>query len=531
MSENQSELIDLKGLWRLYRSKWRFFAVSIVICGALGFLFSLRILPKYEIKGSLMLNEDQSSLGAMFSGGLSGVSDLIGGNANGEDEVQVIQSHSLLSEVVRKLGLERMHYKRLRPTVYQLLYDDYQVDVIPGDDINTDTLRTKLRCVVKVTDSGSADLTITAKGKDIFSQTGLTMPAEAHTDYGTFTLVATDRFKPGESFKNRIEIMSPGTAAEELREAISVGLASKNSQIIEFQMYSGNVAYAIDVINAIMDTYIARTESEQVRRNSSMTTFLQSRLNEVRRELDKTEIELTTLKETSGITGLATMTDAVNERLAAAEEAATTARVNSEIASLTLQMVKESFKENSLIPLNGDSPEIAQMISSYNDMILRRNTIIQSARPDNSAVQRLDEQIAAMRENLLSTLEVVVKRAKEYQVEYEKILGQMTGEISRIPQMEYDLHDIYRKRTIEEQVYLFLAQKLEETSMLMGTMDSQATIIDKAYALDEDKAMSPMVIMVLAIFFGLMIPPVWLYFFKPAAKGAGGKPSAENRPE
>lgn len=529
MSENQSELIDLKGLWRLYRSKWRFFAISIVICGAIGFLFSLRILPKYEIKGSLMLNQEQSSLGAMFSGSLSGVSDLIGGNANGEDEVQVIQSHSLLTEVVKELGLERMHYKRLRPTVYQLLYNDYPVDVIPGDDINTDTLRTKLRCTVKVSDSGNADLTILAKGKEIFSGSGLTMPAEAKTDYGTFTLVATDKFKPGDSFKNRIEIMSAGTAAEELREAISIGLASKNSQIIEFQMFSSNVAYSIDVINAIMNTYIARTESEQVRRNASMTTFLQTRLNEVRRDLENTEVELTNLKETSGITGLATMTDAINERLAAAEEAATTARVNSEIASLTLQMVKESVKEASLIPLQGDSPEIAQMISTYNDLILRRNSIVQSARPDNSAVQRLDEQISAMRDNLLSTLEVVVKRTKEYQVEYEKILSQMTGEIGRIPQIEYDLHDIYRKRTIEEQVYLFLAQKIEETSMLMGTMDSQATIIDRAYALDEDQAMSPLVIMVLAIFFGLMIPPVWLYFFKPAESKA--ETESENRPE
>lgn len=519
MSENQSEIIDIRGLLRTYRSKWYVFAVSVLLCGIIGYLFTLRILPKYEVKASIQLNDSQT-FGSMISGGLSGVSDLLGGNANGEDEVQVIASHSQLTEVARRLGLDRMRYRRLRPTVYQMMYKDYPIDIVPGSDIKVDTLSSQILCMVKVDDSGKAEVTMQAKGNELFSGSNLDLPAEMKTSYGTFSLVATDHFVAGESFKNRITINSYSQAAENLREYVNIGLAAKNSQIVEFQMFSDNTDYAIDVINTIIAAYINRTEETRLRENSAMAQFLQDRLDLITASLDKTETQIAQLQENRGIGSIAEFTTGIYERLAAAESAMTSAQVNYEMAALTLQMVRESAKDNSLIPLQGDSEEITRAITSYNNLVLRRQSVEQSAKADNSAIQRLDEQILALRANLIASLESLVRHTLEFKNEHEKIFKELMAQIDKLPKAEYDFRSIIRQRTIQEEIYVFLLQKQEETAMLLNNMDSRATIIDPAYALNEDQATSPMVIMIIAIFFGLMIPPVWFYFFKPKAKKA-----------
>lgn len=507
MSNNQSEIIDIGGLFRQYLKKWYYFAISVVVCGVLGYLFSLTVLPKYEVKASIQLNDNQT-FSSMISGGLSGVADILGGNASGEDEVAVITSHTILTETARKLGLDRMHYKRLRPTVYQLLYKNYPVDIIPGDDINIDTLRTEILAKIEMKKSGAVELTMEARGDEIYSSKNLDLPAEIKTDYGTFSVVTTDSYTEGASFKNKIRINSFGQAGENLREQVNVGLAAKNSQIINFQMYTENVGFGVDVINTMIESYIHRADEQRIRDNNAMSAFLAERLDLIMASLSQTETALTGMKEGQSITGLTAEGKFLYERIASAESALTEKQVEYEMSRLALQMVRASAEDNSLIPLQGENPAVAQLIASYNNAVMRRMSVEESAKPDNAALQRINEQITSLRNNIIETLETQVKRSQEVMKEYERIYSGVRDEIGAMPQAEQDFHSLYRQRTIQEQIYVFLLQKQEETAMLLNNMDAKATVIDPAYALNEDMSMSTVVIMVIAIFFGLMIPPV-----------------------
>ena len=514
MSEKQSEIIDLGGIFRQYLSKWHYFLISVIVCVGIGFLFTLRILPQYEVNARIRLN-DQQGFSSMISGGLSGVTDLIGGgNANGEDEVEVIMSHTVLTEVVRNLGLEKTHLKRLYPTVYDLMYTNYPVDVVIGDDIQLDTLRTELMFRIHVKDSGKANVTLQGAGRELYSGSDLTLPAELSTDYGTFSVVPTEHFISGEGFKNKILVNSYGQAAENLREIISVGLADKNSQIIELQMFSSNVRYGIDVVNTIIDEYLKMVRGQKESENMSIARFLQERIEMVRENLDRTEIEMTSLREKNGISSQEALANEIAERLSETEKTMIQYQVSYEMALLTLQMVRESAKDNSLIPLQGDNEAIAQLILSYNNCVMRRMAVEASAKEDNVALQRLDGQILSMRENLINTVETSVKRAEELKNEYENRFAEIRKELESMPKAEYELYSVLRQRTIEEELFIFLLKKQEETAMLLSNIDSEATIIDKAYSPNEDFSTSGLVVLLVAFCFGMLIPPVWLYVRK-----------------
>lgn len=512
MSEKQqSEIINIGAILRQYLSKWYYFVASAAICVVLGFVFSLTILPSYEVKARIRLDGD-SGFSSMISGGLSGVTDLIGGgNTDANDELQVVTSHTVLSNVVKELGLEKMYFKRLRPTVYAPIYGKQSVVLNVCDDIKLDTLRTTLQFSLNVNKLGLVDVLVEGAGREIFEANDLTLPAEFHTDYGTFTLAATDKFPMGQSFKNKILLNSYGQAAENLRQEINVGLANKNSQIVDFQMFTPNIKYGVDVVNTVIAEYFNAVKVQQEMRNMATARFLTERIGVVRENLDKTEIEMTSLKEKNGISSLTALSSELAERISETEKTMITYQVSYEMAELTLKMVRESAKDNSLIPVQGDNEAIAQLIQSYNNCVLRRMSVGGSAKPDNIALQRLDEQILSLRKNLISSVESAVQRAEELKNEYEGRYREILHELESMPKAEYDLYSIMRQRTIEEELFVFLLKKQEETAMLLSNIDSRATIIDKAYAPNENHATSTMIILVVSFLFGLVIPPVWFY--------------------
>lgn len=509
MSNKQSDIIDIGGIMRRYLKKWHYFAISVVVCGVLGYLFTLTILPKYEIKASIQLNEN-SSVSAMISGGVSGVTDLLAGNVSGQDEIEIIMSHSVLSEAVHKLGLERMHYKRLRPTVYSMLYKDYPVDILPGDNINLDTLRTTITAKVEMKSSGKIELDMKTADEEIYSSDNLALPAEISTKYGKFNVVTTPHYTSGSTFRNKIIINSAGQVAEELRELLNVGLAAKNSQIINFLFYAENIDYGRDLVNSVIETYLKRAEDMRLRENNALDQLLSDRIALVSSQLAVAEDNVTANLEKSGFAYLSLHGDkgSLMERIAVAEKDYTDRLIQYEMMKMMDEMVKASIKDNSLIPLQGSSEMVSQLISGYNNTLLRRTSMAQSAKPDNVALQRLDEQIDILQRNLMKTIETQVKRTQELMKEYEGIYNNMIAEVGTIPESIQNERTLTRERSILEQTYVFLLKKREETAMIRSQLDPQATIIDSAYALNEDKALSTLVIMTLAIFLGLMIPPV-----------------------
>lgn len=530
MNNNQSEFIDIKDLLQKCRSKWYLIVLSGVVFGLFGLLYTLLLQPKYEVKASMQL-QDTHNFSAMISGGLSGVADFLGGNVDGEDEVTIATSHSVLSQVCLQLGINKMHYKRLRPLVYQIQYPKYPIDVVPGPDMLVDTLRSQIMFKVSVNKAKRADVLIMAGGNEIYSADDKTLPLSAVTDWGTFVITPTEHFDKVEATKYKITLTSPSLAAVELREIINVGLAAKNSNIIEFQMFSPNVKYAVDIVNTIMAKYMLRAENQLLAENNSMARFLEKRIAQASESLQKTEQEIVSTRSRKALASLAMGGQTFGERLAKAEADMQQRQMGLEMTKLTIELVQAAAADKGLIPLQGDNATIGALITPYNNAVMRRLQMENSAKPDNAALIRLDEQIEEMRDNILSTLQVSLKQSQEAFDKYMGIYNAIMTEVGDIPAYEYDAHAIYRTREIEEQIYVFLLQKQEETAMLLSRLDGSALVIDPAYSPYEDMTTKPVIIIFAAVICGMLIPPVWFYFRRNAQYPAMRKPEEDDEDE
>jgi len=506
MSKKQSEIIDISGLLRNYAAKWYWFVISVVCCCALGYLYSKTVRPEYEVRANIRLAEDSKN-SKFMAGGLSGVSDLLGGNANAADEVDILMSHTVLRNVVRDMELNRVHTVRLMPMIHRYAYNNFPVDVVPDSAIDIDTLRTALTFKIKVAKNGRADVKCLVRNKAILKEKGLSLPQTLSTPYGKFTVLLTPDYTKGKEVNTTVSIVNFDVAAESLRSSVSAGLASKRSQIISLQMITDNENYAIDVLNTLMEKYNERTIGEQEEQTSATAEFLNRRITALRGDLNRIEKEIADYKENNSIADIKEDGVIIYERMKETERSRQEAEISLRLNEVTLDMVRESAKDNSIIPLQGGETAVA-LIREYNNLVLRRMRMLESARPDNPALVSLEEQIRTSRANLISTLQTAVERQRQVVDQFRNLYNTTIAQVSGIPAQEKTFYAMERERKIQEEIYLFLLQKQEENAILLSNIAPRGVVVDQAYSLNEDNSMSTKAILLMAFVFGLLIPPV-----------------------
>ena len=58
-TQKKSEFIDVSAIVREYVSKWYWFAISVVVCVALGWLATKVIKPKYAVNANVLISQDE----------------------------------------------------------------------------------------------------------------------------------------------------------------------------------------------------------------------------------------------------------------------------------------------------------------------------------------------------------------------------------------------------------------------------------------------------------------------------------------
>ena len=512
MSKNKkSEYFDLKGLLDNYRKHWWWFAVSAVLCVGAAYLYTRAKAPEYMVQANVIVRQDNTSQFAT----MSGIGDLFGTSANIDDEVFIINSHTVLRNVAKDLGINVTHYVRTGFLKKQLAYPEFPVQVSAAPGV-ADTLMTTLQFKITVTPKMKADITVKKSGKTITDVEDLTLPARVKTSYGVFTVSATPSFPrtSDDDLKTNIFFSGYDIAAEDLAENITSYQADRHSNMICLQLKTSNTEYGQAVLNAIINKYNELGLAESSRQGEQTAAFIDSRLAMITGDLSNAESEIQDYKQDHGIVDVG-QEAAYNMQLrGTAERALVDAQTRGEIIKMTRDFLTQPQNQYELIPISTEIPSAAASIGQYNNMIVRRMDLMQNAKANNQALRQLDTQIDALRAAINTSLDRAYQTSqvaiREARAEANKALGRLGS----IPAQEREFLNLKRNQEVKQQLYLFLLQRREETAMILANAIPKGRIVDDAYALSEPLGLGRKAILFIAFILGLCIPPVLLYLKK-----------------
>lgn len=506
MAQKQSDFIDVRALLTEYVSKWYLFLISVVVCVALGFVYTKIQKPLYEVRSNVLISQENSNPVS----NLGGLGDLFGASGYVDDEIFIISSHTVYSDVVRILGLDVQQVVKTGIMQHELAFPEQPLEITVPAGL-TDTLRSGISFEMKISPNGKGKMTIKYKKEKIVKNQEFTLPYTAKTPVGDITFARGVAFPADKKLDVTVTIASPSAVAEDLSRVIGCEVASKQSNVIEMNIKTTNVVYGTAVLNEIMRQYNLRGIMQKNTQSELTANFINTRLDLLAQDLTDAEMAIQNYKQTHNMISVGGEAKYQTEKRARLEEALTGAETYVEILKLTSDFINNPANAQALIPTTLDNSGVQDAIKQYNSLIMELMDLKANARGSNPALAKLEEQVEALRQNISLSLARVTQNANIRLRDLRREKAEADARLGDIPSQEREYYDLSRQYNVKQQLYVFLLQRREETSMLMANAVPKGIVVDAAYTKAEPLNMSKKMILLLAFFLGLCVPPVFLY--------------------
>ncbi|MCB0383710.1 MAG: tyrosine protein kinase, partial [Psychroserpens sp.] len=507
---NKDNLINLV---ELYLSKWKFILVCVLIALALAFIKIRYSTFLYQANATIKLKEDENSrslaeISSLQNGGLASTLP------NVTDEIQVIKSRTILTEVVKDLKLNIKYYvsgKVKQEEIYKnppVNINFFMSDSLVGN-INKSLF-------IKILSAQKFELSNVNKNQIFEFTEGETtihnFGDRIKASFGDF-VITPNLGNYGSEPNSHIEInIRPiHSIVETYLSEIKISTTEK-SNVINLSLKETIKEKARLILDKVIEKYNADVINDKELIVKTTSDFITNRLNLVSNELEQVDFTAEKLQKDNRLTALSSQSNIFLD-----SERETEARINEtsnqlQLAEYMTESLNDENRESDLLPdiAIGDS-DVRQITKSHNDLVLQRDRILKSSSNKNPTVVKLNDQINALKNNLNQSLNNI-KSANQITLENLNREGsRIRSQIYSAPGKERQFRDIKRQQDIKESLYLYLLQKREETAITLGMSTANAKVIDYAYTNDDPVAPNKKVIYLAYFLIGLFIPVSMIY--------------------
>lgn len=513
--EDKEEQIDFKASLFKYIIRWPWFVASVIVCMACAWIYLKQSTPAYNINASILIKDEKK--GGMLGSEFSGLEDLglLNPSKNIDNEIEILQSKSLIKDVVNELGLY-IDYTASKGFKTVDLYGSSPI-LVHYSPKDAELLDAPMLLTVGYQKNGQIEVNVTTgKGSDeekTFNKSFTELPAVLSGEKGTITFMPNSQAPITENGKLEITIQHPLAVAKNYRKALAIEPTSKTTSVATISISNTNKKRGEDFINKLVEIYNrdANDYKNEVAQNTAR--FIDERIAIINQELGTTEQELESFKRESGLTDLSS-----DAKLAIAEKSGYEKLCVENGTQLNLikylsDYLNKPENANTTLPVNVglDDEALTSLISQYNALILERNRLRRASSDSNPVVRRLDSNIDDMHASLLTTINSVYKGLLITKADLDRQAGKYAGQISNAPAQERRFVSIQRQQEIKAGLYLMLLQKREENNIALAATANNAKIIDDALADDVPISPNKKIIYLAALVLGFGIPVAIIY--------------------
>ena len=385
-------------------ANWYWFALSAIICLGTAYYY-LASTPKIYSRTATILVKDSRKGGDTDLGAFS---DLVGfqNRRNVDNEVYILQSHRLMSEVVKRLHLT-VNYSVREGLRTADLYGRSPIEV----DFINDNSKQKLSLEVTPLRNGKIELTDFEDKFVTRQETKRVILAEYGDTVATpvgQVVVHKTLFMDSTYLKKPITVIKNSLAAttNAYRAAVKSDVANKQASIVTISMNNSVPRRAEDVINTLIAVYEEDAIADKRQLSVVTADFIKERMQVIGRELGDVDRDIEDIKKSNkmiDITSEATRTITESTRYKAES---LTIENQISVADFIREYLNDPSHAGDLIPMVASMTNngIVAQISEYNEAILRREKLLENSSERSPVIQDLDNGLAAVRRSIIASL-------------------------------------------------------------------------------------------------------------------------------
>ncbi|WP_298899284.1 polysaccharide biosynthesis tyrosine autokinase [uncultured Psychroserpens sp.] len=508
---NKDTIVNLV---ELYLSKWKLIAFCLLIALAAAFVKIRYSTFMYQANATIKLKEDENSrslseISSLQNGGLSSTLP------NVVDEIEVIKSRSILTQVVKDLKLNISYYVSGKVKKEEI-YSNPPVDInfFLSDSVLADVHKS---LYIKIISAQQYELSKVNTNKLLEFDDGETTTHSfgdrVKGSFGDFVITPNiDAYgsQPGSFIE--IHIRPIHSVVEAYLSKVKIGTTDK-SNVIKLSLNESIKEKARLILDEVIKKYNADVINDKELIVKATSDFITNRLNVVSNELEQVDFTAEKLQKDNRLTALSSQSNIFLE-----SERQTEAKINQTSNQLQLvEFMSDRLNNNDsgtdLLPadIGITDSNVAQITQNHNNLVLQRDRILKNSSDKNPTVIKLNDQINALKNNLNQSLSNIKDANQITLNNLNREDSRIRGQIYSAPGKERQFRDIKRQQDIKESLYLYLLEKREETAITLGMSTANAKVIDYAYTNDDPVAPKKKIIYLTAILIGLIIPVSFIY--------------------
>ena len=521
------DFIRIQDLFYLCLSKWYWFVISLAVTLGIAVIYLLKTPPVYTRSASLLIKEDSkgNSMGGDAAGVL-GDFDLFQTSTNVNNEIQSLQSPSVMLDVVKRLHLD-VDYHTDGGFYRKVLYGQscpYEVSFYSLQDNEGASF------TISPGENGQISLSDFVRNGDELDGTATGLPNDTlDTPIGSLLVKTVNDLAP---YAAPVYVSRTGykAAAGAYAANLTVALNDEKSTVINLTFNDVCIQRAEDVLNTVIAVYNENWIKDKNQIAVSTSTFINDRLGVIEQELGNVDENISSYKSEHLLPDV---------QPAASMYMAQSSETNAQILALNTQLSMARYirnyltnagSKNQLLPANSgiESPGIEQQIANYNTAQLRRNDLVANSSEKNPLVIDLDQSLENMRHAILTSIDNRITTLNTQLHSLQQSERQTTERIAANPTQGKYLLSVERQQKVKESLYLFLLQKREENELSQAFTAYNTRVITPPTGSFLPTAPVKKNILLVAFALGLLIPVVIIFIRENLNTKVRGRKDLEN---
>jgi tyrosine-protein kinase Etk/Wzc len=470
MAEENEENIAQQ-MFSKYLPYWPMFLLAILLAAGAAYAYIRYATPIYEATATLIIKDEKKG---NEESKLMESLDQISSKKIVENEIEVIQSRKLMSDVVNKLGLyapvsEQGDIK----TTSAYLTSPVTIRAAAPDSL-TEFLKIKLDF-----DKNNKEVILNDKYKYPLNQI-------VTTPFGRLEFLPNKNYeKPDKPVKQLyFSLINPRDLAPGLLSSLKVEASSKLSSIVNLSYRDEVPQRAEDILNQLITSYKQSEINEKDALAKNTLVFVEDRLSMVSHDLDSIEKKVQQYKSGRGAVDISTQGHLYLENVSANDQKLSD--VNTQLSVLNQVEKFVTNKENSggIVPstLGVSDPMLSQLMDKLYTSELEYEKLKKTVGENNPNLVAIQDQINKIKPNILQNIQSQQQSLNAAKQNINATNGSYNSILRAVPQKERQLLDISREQATKSNIYAFLLQKREESELAYASTVSNNRVVDDAQA-------------------------------------------------
>ena len=490
VNQEENSIIQLVGKYTTY---WPMFLLFLVFSVVGAFFYLRYTTPLYEATATLIIKDEKK--GYDDSKMMESL-DIINTKKIIENEVEVLQSRTLMNTVVKKLHL----YAPVKQEGKVTSVSAYVMSPIIIESDKPDSLLPIEKVSIEY-DAKTKSVLLNKSFKGSINQW-------IKTPFGNLKFLPNDRYVPNSNAKPFYFSLIPSkTVAVGILTTLKVSASSKLSSVIDLSYRDAIPRRAEDILNELIITYgqAALIEKNTLAKNT--LAFIDERLNIVSKDLDTIEAKLQQYKAGKGAVDISKQGQLYLENISNNDKKLND--LNIQIAVLD-QLEKSASSPGNIgvLPstLGISDPTLTQQMNNLSSLQMQYDKLKTTVAENNPLLLSVSEQINRIKPTILSNIQSQRQSLETNKNSVSATGGAFNSVLSAIPQKERQLVEINRDQNITNGIYAFLLQKKEETELSYASTLSDSKVVNFAQSSESPVSPKKIIIYLAAFAFAFGFP-------------------------